>query len=156
MVLAALAALGQVKMFAGSTLLQIFRPPFYTGQFLTALAQIGWLSLPVVGFTGGALVMQIYADGARAIPTDPSVIFFDEPTTGLDPIMDQTISALIRDIVVKTKATTLTITHDMITVHSIADQVALLDAGTIRWRGTPDQMATANEEQLKAFLFSGC
>jgi phospholipid/cholesterol/gamma-HCH transport system ATP-binding protein len=92
---------------------------------------------------------------ACAIPTDPFVISFDEPTAGFDPIMVQTISALIRDIAAKSKATALTITHDMTTVHSIFDQVALLDAGSIRWRGTPDQMATAKDEQLKKFLFSG-
>jgi phospholipid/cholesterol/gamma-HCH transport system ATP-binding protein len=99
--------------------------------------------------------MQKRAGLARAIATDPSVIFFDEPTTGLDPIMARTINTLIRDIVSETSATTLTITHDMTTVHSIADQVALLDNGKIRWHGTPAQMATAQDDQLKAFLFSG-
>jgi phospholipid/cholesterol/gamma-HCH transport system ATP-binding protein len=99
--------------------------------------------------------MQKRAGLARAIATDPSVIFFDEPTTGLDPIMARTINTLIRDIVSETSATTLTITHDMTTVHSIADQVALLDKGKIRWHGTPAQMATAQDDQLKAFLFSG-
>jgi phospholipid/cholesterol/gamma-HCH transport system ATP-binding protein len=58
---------------------------------------------------------------ACANPTDPSVIFFDEPTAGLDPIMDQTISALIRDIAAESKATALTITHGMTIVHSIFD-----------------------------------
>ena len=99
--------------------------------------------------------MQKRAGLARAIATDPSVIFFDEPTTGLDPIMARTINTLISDIVSETSATTLTITHDMTTVHSIADQVALLDNGKIRWHGTPTQMATAQDDQLKAFLFSG-
>ena len=67
--LAALATIGGVALFACSALVHIFRPPFYAGQFGSALVQIGWLSLPVVGltalFTGGALVMQIYAGGAR-------------------------------------------------------------------------------------------
>nr|WP_254655225.1 ABC transporter permease [Roseobacter sp. GAI101] len=67
--MAALATIGSVTLFACSALVHIFRPPFYAGQFGTALVQIGWLSLPVVGltalFTGGALVMQIYAGGAR-------------------------------------------------------------------------------------------
>ena len=67
--LAALATIGSVALFACSALVHIFRPPFYAGQFGSALVQIGWLSLPVVGltalFTGGALVMQIYAGGAR-------------------------------------------------------------------------------------------
>ncbi len=99
--------------------------------------------------------MQKRAGLARAIATDPSVIFFDEPTTGLDPIMARAINDLIRDIVTDTKATTLTITHDMTTVRTIADHVALLDAGKIRWHGTPAQMDGAEDEKLRAFLFSG-
>ncbi len=67
--LRALGAIGRVSIFAGSAVIHTVRPPFYLGQFATALMQIGWLSLPVVGvtslFTGGALVMQIYAGGAR-------------------------------------------------------------------------------------------
>lgn len=68
-VLAALASLGQVAIYAGQTLGHILRPPFYAREFLSALMQVGWLSLPVVGltaiFTGGALALQIYAGGQR-------------------------------------------------------------------------------------------
>ncbi len=99
--------------------------------------------------------MQKRAGLARAIATNPSVLFFDEPTTGLDPIMARTINALIRDIVAETKATALTITHDMTTVHAIADHVALLDHGVIRWHGTPADMSQATDTHLQAFLFSG-
>lgn len=67
--LAILAVIGQVTIFAAQGLSHIVRPPFYFREFLTALLQIGWLSLPVVGltafFTGGALALQIYAGGAR-------------------------------------------------------------------------------------------
>ena len=68
-VLAALAGLGRVTLFALETLTHVLRPPFYGREFLAALLSIGWLSLPVVGltaiFTGGALALQIYAGGAR-------------------------------------------------------------------------------------------
>lgn len=68
-VLAALAAIGRITIFAWRTLRSLFRPPFYLKEFLTALASIGYFSLPVVGlttiFTGGALALQIYAGGAR-------------------------------------------------------------------------------------------
>ncbi|MCT4553739.1 MAG: ABC transporter permease [Pelagimonas sp.] len=68
-VLGALAAMGRVAIFAASGVSHVLRPPFYGREFLTALLQIGWLSLPVVGltaiFTGGALALQIYAGGAR-------------------------------------------------------------------------------------------
>lgn len=68
-VMAALAQIGQVTLFGVQAFSHFFRPPFYAREFLTALLQIGWLSLPVVGltalFTGGALALQIYAGGAR-------------------------------------------------------------------------------------------
>lgn len=79
-VLAALAVVGRIGLFAGETVSHLFRPPFYGREFLNALVQIGWLSLPVVGmttlFTGGALALQIYAGGARfsAEAVVPSIV----------------------------------------------------------------------------------
>ena len=68
-VLAGLAALGRIAIYAAQVLGHVFRPPFYRREFLTALLQVGWLSLPVVGltsiFTGGALALQIFAGGNR-------------------------------------------------------------------------------------------
>ncbi|WP_319824170.1 ABC transporter permease [Thalassovita sp.] len=79
-VLAALALIGQVTLYALETVSHLFRPPFYGREFLHALIQIGWLSLPVVGmttlFTGGALALQIYAGGSRfnAEAVVPSIV----------------------------------------------------------------------------------
>lgn len=79
-VLALLQQIGQVSLFAANTLSHLVRPPFYPREFLSALFQIGWLSLPVVGltafFTGGALALQIYAGGARfnAEAVVPSIV----------------------------------------------------------------------------------
>lgn len=68
-VLSACASLGRIALYAASALSHLLRPPFYSREFLTALLQVGWLSLPVVGltaiFTGGALALQIYAGGQR-------------------------------------------------------------------------------------------
>lgn len=68
-VMAALAAIGRIAIFAADALSHMLRPPFYGREFLSQLASIGWLSLPVVGltavFTGGALALQIYAGGSR-------------------------------------------------------------------------------------------
>ncbi|MFK7743509.1 MAG: MlaE family ABC transporter permease [Roseobacter sp.] len=68
-VLGFFAAIGRVTLYAGQTIGHLFRPPFYMREFLNALLNIGWLSLPVVGltalFTGGALALQIYAGGSR-------------------------------------------------------------------------------------------
>lgn len=80
---------------------------------------------------------------ARAIADDPAVIFFDEPTTGLDPIRARRINDLIRGIVTETGATAITITHDMASVRAIGDRVALLQDGRIAWDGPVAQMATA-------------
>ena len=79
-VLAALAGVGRVSLFTGAVLSHLLRPPFYTREFLQAMLQIGWLSLPVVGmtalFTGAALALQIYAGGARfsAESVVPSIV----------------------------------------------------------------------------------
>lgn len=87
---------------------------------------------------------------ARAIADDPQVIFFDEPTTGLDPIRAHRINELIRGIVTETGATAITITHDMSSVRAIGDRVALLQDGRIAWDGPVSQMASA--DPLQAFL----
>lgn len=79
-VLAALAAIGRVAFFAATVIGHMVRPPFYPREFLHALMQIGWFSLPVVGltavFTGGALALQIYSGGARfnAEAVVPSIV----------------------------------------------------------------------------------
>lgn len=79
-ILSMLAMIGQLTLFALETISHLFRPPFYGREFATALVQIGWLSLPVVGmttlFTGGALALQIYAGGARfsAEAVVPSIV----------------------------------------------------------------------------------
>lgn len=89
---------------------------------------------------------------ARAIAADPRVIFFDEPTTGLDPQRAAAINRLIRDIVTETGATAVTITHDMTSVRTIADRVALLDHGRLRWQGSVAQMDGADDPVLRAFV----
>ena len=96
--------------------------------------------------------MQKRVGLARAIATDPAVIFFDEPTTGLDPIMAGVINGLIRDIVAETGATALTITHDMASVRAIADRVAMLHAGTIRWSGPAAGLDDAEDPMVQQFI----
>lgn len=96
--------------------------------------------------------MQKRVGLARAIAHDPSVLFFDEPTTGLDPVMARKIDALIRDIITDTHATALTITHDLASVRRIADQVAFLEDGKIKWHGAVSEMNTAQLPALQAFI----
>ena len=72
---------------------------------------------------------------ARAIAADPEIIFFDEPTTGLDPIMADVINDLIVKCVRELGATAVSITHDMVSARKIADRIAMLHKGQIVWHG---------------------
>ncbi|MEM1374425.1 MAG: ATP-binding cassette domain-containing protein [Pseudomonadota bacterium] len=96
--------------------------------------------------------MQKRVGLARAIATDPEIIFFDEPTTGLDPIMAGVINELIREIVTEIGATTITITHDMTSVRAIADRVAMLHAGRIQWEGAIDALDTTDDPYIRQFV----
>ncbi len=96
--------------------------------------------------------MQKRVGLARAIAADPEVIFFDEPTTGLDPIMAGVINDLIREIVVEMGATAITITHDMTSVRAIADKVAMLHAGKIRWSGPVADMDDCGDPYVDQFI----
>ncbi len=96
--------------------------------------------------------MQKRVGLARAIAANPEIIFFDEPTTGLDPIMSGVINALIREIVTEMGATAMTITHDMSSVRAIADRVAMLHDGLIRWTGPVAEMDAAPDAYLQQFI----
>ena len=96
--------------------------------------------------------MQKRVGLARAIAAEPEIIFFDEPTTGLDPIMSGVINALIREIVTEMGATAMTITHDMSSVRAIADRVAMLHDGLIRWTGPVSDMDQADDPYLQQFI----
>ena len=89
---------------------------------------------------------------ACGIAHKPDLIFFDEPTTGLDPIRAATINELIRGIVDETGATAITITHDMSSVRAIADRVALLDQGRVRRQGGVARMDQAEDDYLRDFI----
>jgi len=89
---------------------------------------------------------------ARAIATDPSVIFFDEPTTGLDPIMSDVINDLIRNTVKDLGATALTITHDMASARKIADRIAMLYEGKIIWIGTVKELDKTQNPYVRQFV----
>ena len=89
---------------------------------------------------------------ARAIATNPNVIFFDEPTTGLDPIMSDVINDLIVSTVKTLGATALTITHDMSSARKIADRIAMLYEGKIIWVGTVKELDKTDNPYVRQFV----
>lgn len=89
---------------------------------------------------------------ARAIVTEPEILFFDEPTTGLDPIMGDIINDLIVSCVKTLGATALSITHDMASAFKIADRVAMLYQGKIIWSGKTEHIRNTGNEYVEQFI----
>ena len=96
--------------------------------------------------------MQKRVGLARAIAADPEIIFFDEPTTGLDPIMADVINNLIVDLVKRLGATTISITHDMASARKIADRIAMLYKGKIIWDGPTENVDSSGNPYLDQFI----
>jgi phospholipid/cholesterol/gamma-HCH transport system ATP-binding protein len=96
--------------------------------------------------------MQKRASLARAIASNPEIIFFDEPTTGLDPIMADVINNLIVANSKQLGATTITITHDMASARKIADKIAMLFDGKIIWLGDVKDMYSSGNAYLDQFI----
>ncbi len=91
---------------------------------------------------------------ARALYRRPLYLFFDEPTEGLDPILALSIARLIRSVIVKTKATALTISHSMQSACVIGDHLCFLDQGKVQWHGTPAECWTAKHPLVQQFVQS--
>jgi phospholipid/cholesterol/gamma-HCH transport system ATP-binding protein len=96
--------------------------------------------------------MQKRVGLARAIAADPEIIFFDEPTTGLDPIMADVINDLIIATVKDVGATALSITHDMVSARKIADRIAMLYRGKIIWEGPTAQIDATGNAYVDQFI----
>jgi phospholipid/cholesterol/gamma-HCH transport system ATP-binding protein len=96
--------------------------------------------------------MQKRVGLARAICAEPEIIFFDEPTTGLDPIMADVINDLIREIVTEMGVTAVTITHDMTSVRKIADKVAMIHEGVIQWTGPVSEIDSTENPYVHQFV----
>ncbi len=121
-----------------------------------AIRKLGAVGLgPEVGdlypaeLSGG---MQKRVSLARAIAAEPEIIFFDEPTTGLDPIMSQVINELITKCVSDLGATALTITHDMHSLREIGDQAAMIFEGRIVWAGPAENIDHSGNGYVDQFV----
>lgn len=96
--------------------------------------------------------MQKRVGLARAIAADPEIIFFDEPTTGLDPIMADVINNLIVDCVKRLGATTISITHDMASARKIGDDIAMIYKGEIIWQGLAKMVDRSGSAYVDQFI----
>src|SRR6185503_6285551 len=96
--------------------------------------------------------MQKRVGLARAIAADPEIIFFDEPTTGLDPIMADIINDLIVSTVKDLGVTTLSITHDMVSARKISDHIAMLYKGKIVWAGPTAEIDSSESALVDQFI----
>lgn len=110
------------------------------------------MNLYPVEISGG---MQKRVALARAIASDPEIIFFDEPTAGLDPITSEAISELIAECSKKLGTTTVTITHDMRCATTIADKAAMISAGKFIWTGNGKDLANPSHPAVAQFVFGG-
>jgi len=89
---------------------------------------------------------------ARALVTNPQYILYDEPTTGLDPIMSDSIDTLIKELSEKLSVTSIVVTHDMYSVKNVAQKVAMMHKGKIYFEGTPEALLTTNDRIIEEFI----
>ena len=117
-------------------------------------------ALAMVNMTGHDHKMPVNLSGgmrkrvalARAIISPPDVILYDEPTAGLDPIVSDSINRLIRRLQRQLNATSLVVTHDLVSCNHIADRVALLDGGRIHFLGTPAELRETRDPVVRDFV----
>jgi phospholipid/cholesterol/gamma-HCH transport system ATP-binding protein len=118
------------------------------------------MKLELVGLRGFEELMPSQLSGgmkkrvglARAIVMDPEVVFYDEPTAGLDPIVGGVIDKLILDLTKKLSMTSVVVTHDMNSVFRIADRVAMLHQGRIVACGAKEEIETTDNALIKQFV----
>lgn len=89
---------------------------------------------------------------ARALITDPKYILYDEPTTGLDPVMSDSIDELIKELADKLNVTSIVVTHDMFSVKNVAARIAMMHEGKIYFNGTPDEVLQSEDPVIKGFI----
>jgi len=117
-------------------------------------------ALELVGLKGIEELMPAELSGgmkkrvglARAICNDPKIILYDEPTTGVDPVMADAVNELIIDLNTKLKVTSIVVTHDMISAYKIADRIAMLYKGKIIGTGKPGEIKNTKDPVVKQFV----
>lgn len=116
--------------------------------------------LEIVGLPGIGKLMPADLSGgmkkrvalARSLSVNPEYILYDEPTTGLDPIMSDAIDELIKELTNRLKVTSIVVTHDIFSVYDVADQVAMMHEGKVYFKGTPKELVDSNDDIIRLFL----
>ena len=116
--------------------------------------------LALVGLPGTQNLMPAQLSGgmqkrvglARAIAMNPEVLFYDEPTAGLDPVMTTVIDSLITEMRDRLNVTSVVVSHDLRSVFQISDRVAMLHGGAIIAYGTPDEIRESPDERVRQFV----
>lgn len=118
-------------------------------EALSLVGLYGVLDLMPSELSGG---MKKRVGLARAICMHPSIILYDEPTTGVDPIMADAINDLIKNLQKKLEITSVVVTHDMVSAYKIADKIAMLYDGKIIEQGTPDEIRNTKNPIVRQFI----
>lgn len=120
-----------------------------TEEKLELVGLEGILNLKPSELSGG---MKKRVALARALVTDPSYILYDEPTTGLDPIMSDSIDNLIKDLADKLSVTSIVVTHDMYSVKNVAKKVAMMNDGIVYFTGKPEELLNSMDKIIQDFI----
>lgn len=131
-----------------------------TNKTKSEIKEIVEEKLEIVGLPGIGKLMPADLSGgmkkrvalARSLAINPEYILYDEPTTGLDPIMSDAIDELIKELTNRLKVTSIVVTHDIFSVYDVADQVAMMHEGKVYFKGTPKELVESNDEIIRLFL----
>jgi len=119
--------------------------------------------LELVGLSGAEPLYPAQLSGgmkkraglARALAMDPQIVLYDEPTTGVDPVLAASINELVRDLNTRLGVTSVVVTHDMASANTVGDRIAMLHEGVIRCVGTPEEIDTSDDPVCRLFVRGG-